>query len=145
MKATATKATSVVHWVPARISHLFVSPSNITTVVMTPRGASYASRAQTFAKGRPFNVTNLDFGPDGAMYVVTGGRKTKSALYRISYTGPAQDPPAQTKQQIARRKAGAEARLLRREIVKSDYHDHVLSVRRRYPVLELKTWQWMEP
>ena len=36
-------------------------------------------------------------------------------------------------------------RLLRREIVKSDYHDHVLSVRRRYPVLELKTWQWMEP
>jgi hypothetical protein len=36
-------------------------------------------------------------------------------------------------------------RLLRRDIIKLDYHDHVLSVRRRYPVLELKTWQWMEP
>ena len=36
-------------------------------------------------------------------------------------------------------------RLLRREILKSDYYDHVVEVRRRYPLLALKVWQWMEP
>jgi putative heme-binding domain-containing protein len=45
-------------------------------------------------KGRPLNVTDLAFGPDGAMYLVTGGRKTQSALYRIAYTGQPVDPPA---------------------------------------------------
>jgi hypothetical protein len=36
-------------------------------------------------------------------------------------------------------------RLLRREIVKSDYHDHVVEVRRRYPLLSLRVWHWTEP
>ena len=36
-------------------------------------------------------------------------------------------------------------RLLRREIVKSAYYDHVVDVRRRYPLLSLKVWQWVEP
>lgn len=35
-------------------------------------------------------------------------------------------------------------RLLRREIVKSDYYDRVVEVRRRYPLLSLKVWQWVE-
>ncbi len=35
-------------------------------------------------------------------------------------------------------------RLLRREIAKPDYHAHVLEVRRRYPLLSLKLWQWTE-
>ena len=26
-------------------------------------------------------------GPDGAMYFVTGGRRTQSGLYRVRYTG----------------------------------------------------------
>lgn len=36
-------------------------------------------------------------------------------------------------------------RLLRREIAKADYYDLVVEVRRRYPALALKPWQWMEP
>jgi hypothetical protein len=36
-------------------------------------------------------------------------------------------------------------RLLRREIAKSDYYDRVVEVRRRYPLLSLKVWQWVEP
>ena len=36
-------------------------------------------------------------------------------------------------------------RRLQGEIVKSDYHDHVVGVRRRYPLLALKVSQWMEP
>ncbi len=35
-------------------------------------------------------------------------------------------------------------RLRRREIVKTDYYDHVVEVRRRYPLLAMKPWQWTE-
>jgi putative heme-binding domain-containing protein len=59
----------------------------ILAVHLAPRGAGYRAQAETFLKGRPLNVTDLATGPDGAMYVVTGGRKTQSALYRIAYTG----------------------------------------------------------
>ncbi len=31
-----------------------------------------------FVEGRPLNVTDIDFGPDGAMYFITGGRDTQS-------------------------------------------------------------------
>jgi mono/diheme cytochrome c family protein len=33
------------------------------------------------------NVTDITIGPDGAMYLITGGRRTQSALYRVRYTG----------------------------------------------------------
>ena len=35
-------------------------------------------------------------------------------------------------------------RLLRREIEKPDYYDHVVAIRNRYPVLSMKVWQWVE-
>ena len=50
-------------------------------------GATYAGRAEVFLQGRPLNVTGLDFGPDGAMYFVTGGRRTQSGLYRVRWVG----------------------------------------------------------
>ena len=61
----------------------------IVAVHLIPHGAGYVARAETFLKGRPLNVTDLGFGPDGALYFVTGGRKTQAALYRVRYTGPA--------------------------------------------------------
>ena len=70
----------------------------IIAVHPTPRGASYTGEAETFLKGKPLNVTDLDFGPDGAMYFTVGGRRTQSALYRVSYSGPADAlnaPPSQ--------------------------------------------------
>jgi len=36
-------------------------------------------------------------------------------------------------------------RLRRREIAKAHYADRVVEVRRRYPLLALKAWQWTEP
>ncbi len=59
----------------------------IIAVHMDPRGASYLMAAETFLKGRPLNVTDLAFAPDGSMYLVTGGRQTQSALYRVMWTG----------------------------------------------------------
>jgi hypothetical protein len=34
-------------------------------------------------------------------------------------------------------------RLLRREIAKADYYGLVVEIRRRYPLLALKPWQWI--
>ena len=62
----------------------------IHAVHLQRNGASYAGKAEVFLKGRPLNVTGIDFGPDGAMYFITGGRRTQSGLYRVSSTtGPA--------------------------------------------------------
>ncbi|MDB4644700.1 c-type cytochrome [Rubripirellula sp.] len=59
----------------------------ILLVNLLPRGSSYTMTSETFLKGRPLNVTDLDFGPDGSMYLITGGRKTQSTLYRVKYIG----------------------------------------------------------
>jgi putative heme-binding domain-containing protein len=59
----------------------------ILAVHCLPKGASYLCEAETFLKGRPLNVTDLDFAPDGSMYFITGGRQTQSALYRVRFTG----------------------------------------------------------
>jgi putative heme-binding domain-containing protein len=59
----------------------------IYAVHLQRAGASYGGRAEVFASGRPLNVTGIDFGPDGAMYFTTGGRRTQSGLYRITWIG----------------------------------------------------------
>ena len=62
----------------------------VIAVHLAPRGATYRAAAELFLQGRPLNVTDVAAGPDGAMYLITGGRKTQSALYRVSHVG---DPP----------------------------------------------------
>src|SRR5206468_1838979 len=69
----------------------------IYAVHLRRAGATYRGRAEVFLKGRPLNVTGLDFGPDGAMYFVTGGRRTQSGLYRVRCNGQtARDGPARS-------------------------------------------------
>lgn len=58
----------------------------VLAVHMARRGASRRSNAELFLQGLPLNVTDLAEGPDGALYLITGGRKTQSALYRIAWT-----------------------------------------------------------
>ena len=89
----------------------------ILAVHMVPRGSSYLMAAETFVKGRPLNVTDLDFAPDGAMYLVTGGRQTQSALYRISHTGGGGgEPEAATPQGTAMEQFSKDSRRLRRNL-----------------------------
>jgi putative heme-binding domain-containing protein len=59
----------------------------IMAVYLTPKGATYSGTIETFVEGKPLNVTDLEFGRDGCMYFITGGRKTQSSLYRVCYTG----------------------------------------------------------
>ncbi len=89
----------------------------IVAVHMVPRGSSYLMTAETFLKGRPLNVTDLDFAPDGSMYLVTGGRKTQSALYRVRYVGDAASTKAAASPwELANKRFAKNSRLLRREL-----------------------------
>ena len=59
----------------------------ILAVQMLPQGATYQGSPVEFLSGRPLNITDLTFGPDGSLYFVTGGRGTKSGLYRVAWNG----------------------------------------------------------
>jgi putative heme-binding domain-containing protein len=68
----------------------------VIAVHLFPQGAGWRASTELFLQGRPLNVTDLAAGPDGAMYLITGGRKTQSALYRVA----AIKPPAQPAQAV---------------------------------------------
>jgi putative heme-binding domain-containing protein len=72
----------------------------ILAVHLTPQGASYRGRVETFLKGKPLNVTDAAFGPDGAMYFLVGGRGTRSALYRVRSTAAAESSPPSTSEPV---------------------------------------------
>lgn len=88
----------------------------ILAVHLTPRGSSYLMTAETFLKGRPLNVTDLDFGPEGSMYFVTGGRGTQSALYRVRYVGQQPAVDATTQQELDRVEFARQSRATRRRL-----------------------------
>jgi putative heme-binding domain-containing protein len=60
----------------------------ILSLYLTSKGSTYDAKFDTFVQGKPLNVTDVEFARDGAMYFITGGRKTQSSLYRVSYVGP---------------------------------------------------------
>ncbi|HZY86684.1 MAG TPA: HEAT repeat domain-containing protein [Gemmataceae bacterium] len=48
-------------------------------------GASYQATVEKFCTGSPLNVTDLEVGPDAALYFTMGGRGTQGGVYRIVY------------------------------------------------------------
>lgn len=60
----------------------------ILMIDMVPQGASYRGQMSAFLEGSPLNVCDLTFGPDGAMYFITGGRGSQSGLYRATLKDP---------------------------------------------------------
>lgn len=63
------------------------SYGRIIAVHLSSGGTWYEGTQETFAAGRPLNVTDGCIGPDGAMWFITGGRGTQSGLYRVTYAG----------------------------------------------------------
>lgn len=52
------------------------------------KGATYSAEKEVFLSGQSLPLSDLIVRPqDGALYFTTGGRKTESALYRVTYTG----------------------------------------------------------
>ncbi len=64
------------------------SEGRILAVRLKPHGTSYQATTEVFLQGQPLNVTDLEVGPEGALYFVTGGRGTRGAIYRVRWTGP---------------------------------------------------------
>ncbi len=68
----------------------------IYTVDLQESGSSYTGKKKEFLHGSPLNIAAMRFGPDGAMYFLTGGRTTASRLYRVRYTGKHREGTAKT-------------------------------------------------
>ena len=64
-------------------------------VHLTPHGAGFKAEKEEFVAGKPLPLTDAVIHPkDGAMYFAIGGRRTQSALYRVTYAGPESTAPA---------------------------------------------------
>jgi len=50
-------------------------------------GATYKATREEFVSGKPLPLTDVIIHPDGDMYFMVGGRRTTSALYRLTYVG----------------------------------------------------------
>lgn len=84
---------------PARYQNaLFIcdwSFGKLYAVHLAPDGATYKGTAEEFITGQPLALTDVAINPkDGAMYFAVGGRRTQSALYRVTYTGRESVAPA---------------------------------------------------
>ncbi len=113
------------------------SYGRIVAIHLSPHGAGYQAAGEIFVEGRPLNVTDLDFDAEGAMWFVTGGRKTKSALYRVRYLGEKAGAAAKPGvQESARRAFSEKARELRRRL--EQFHGTVdpAAVDQAWPHLE---------
>ncbi len=64
----------------------------LLAVHLFPHGASYEATVETILRGKPLNLTAMEFGPDGALYFIVGGRNVAAGLYRLSWDGST--PPA---------------------------------------------------
>ena len=81
-----------------------------------PDGASYTATDELFAEGSPMNVCDMAFGPDGALWFITGGRGSQSGLYRVSFAGDPSAVPAGPAIEPAVAAAAKVARSRRREL-----------------------------
>jgi putative heme-binding domain-containing protein len=67
----------------------------IYAVHMKESGATYTGEFEEFVSGRALPVSDIVIHPsDGAMYFIAGGRRTKSSLVRVTYTGSETTAPA---------------------------------------------------
>jgi len=91
----------------------------IFAVHLHEQGASYTGEEEVFVKGKPLNLTDFEFGEDGAMYFITGGRGTQSGLYRVSFVG---DRAQRRELNLVAKpdKAAAQARELRHKLESFD-------------------------
>ena len=67
----------------------------VYAVHLEKKGSSFTGSFETFLQGEPFPVTDMAFGPDGALYLTTGGRRLQSGLYRVRWEGEGTEPSAE--------------------------------------------------
>jgi putative heme-binding domain-containing protein len=103
----------------------------ILQVKLTAQGATYDAESAIFLEGGPLNVCDMEFGPDGALYFITGGRGSQSGLYRVTWTGSPQASPIATTEDLAKQQADSLAaeknRRLRHQL--ETYHQQIAADR----------------
>lgn len=62
-------------------------------VHLEKHGATYKASREEFVSGKPLPLTDVIIHPDGNMYFMVGGRRTTSALYRLTYVGSESTAP----------------------------------------------------
>ena len=74
------------------------SRGRLLYTALTPAGATFTARTDRaeFVHGEPFNITDVEVGPDGLMYFTTGGRNTTGGLWRLRYKGTGAATPDMT-------------------------------------------------
>ncbi|QEH36414.1 hypothetical protein OJF2_49780 [Aquisphaera giovannonii] len=73
------------------------SQGRILAVKPDRDGGGYKGSATELVTGQPLNCTDIEVGPDGAVYFTTGGRATQGGLFRVGIKGEAPGPrPAAT-------------------------------------------------
>lgn len=69
------------------------SYGKLYAIHLRPVGSTFVARAETIVSGTPLPITAACVDPvDGALYFVTGGRRTGSALYRVKWVGSDSTP-----------------------------------------------------
>lgn len=107
------------------------SYGKIFAVHLEPSGATYTATHETFLAGSPLPITELVIRPqDGALYFLTGGRGTASALYRVAYRGSEPSAPVSGAQA-----AGRDARAQRRQIERFHGAPDGAAIREVWPFL----------
>ena len=84
---------------PAKYQHAFFANDwtygTMYAMHPTPSGGSFKMEKEEFVAGKPLPLTDVLIHPkDGAMYFAIGGRRTQSALYRVTYAGTESTAPA---------------------------------------------------
>ena len=83
---------------PAKYQHAIFACDwtygTLYAVHLTPEGAGYHAKLEEFIAGKPLPLTDAVIGKDGAMYFAIGGRRTQSAVYRVTYVGKESTAPA---------------------------------------------------
>lgn len=112
------RALYILDWTYGRVMAVHLSPDGATYTGTKENFICPLGLMQAGAEKRPFNVTDLVIGNDGAMYLTVGGRNTVAGLYRVSYVGNESTASA-----VQPNKAGAKDRKLRHEL--EAFHGHV--------------------
>jgi putative heme-binding domain-containing protein len=61
------------------------SQGRILAVHLKKAGASFEATSTELVSGQPLNCTDIEVGPDGAVYFSAGGRSTEGGLFRLSW------------------------------------------------------------
>lgn len=105
------------------------SNGQMYAVHLQPKGATYEATKEVFIHASPFPITDSVINPkDGAMYFALGGRSLISGLYRIVYTGDADE--------ATERISIPDALVLRREMEQFHGRQDPAAVAKAWPLLD---------